>query len=151
MQSGLERDANTLALYYLQKYHAEIQRQKSENVSSALNWCSQRAERLRADLQNIGITSVVITVTGYMLTHECGGRFDFHNVVLDEKFFVYDPNYTGAVPIPFEEYIQTVFLLPTDIYLWENLREKGTSSGPIARYTDRLLLERHPFPANYLN
>ena len=141
-----ENQVNALALTYLRKYHEELRKQRTENMGYTSIGCTQRAYRLLEDLQNIGINSIVITITGDLLTHQSdglfNGQFRFHNVVLDDRLAVYDPNYTGAVAIPFAEYVQTAYLYPKSVHIWR----EGDYSAPIARFDGQLVLEQPPFP-----
>ena len=111
-----ENQVNALALVYLRRYHEELQGQKSENVAFSFNGCRERAARLHSDLQSVGVNCVVIRViSDDKLNHESDALFNYHDVVLDDAHLVYDPNYTGMVPVHLQNYVQTAYFLPKNV------------------------------------
>jgi|SRR3989344_300637 len=146
MDGDLEREISTSTI--LRKYHEEIDKIKARpNGRGFFNGCQERAPRLLADLQNVGINGIIIVVNSSQhLTHESDAVFRWHHVVMDDKYIVYGPNYTGRVPIPLTNYIQTAYFLPkyflpADIRFWV----RGDTSSPFARFTDELHLDYSPF------
>ena len=143
MDPRFDAEVNALALGILRQYHNEIKRQTvtGENFH---NVCHKRAPRLLADLQSLGIRGTVIVINSIRdLTHESNAFIHWHHVVLDDRLLVWDPNYTGAVPIPLQHYIDMAYLEPREkILVWK----RGDDSQPIGRYDDGMLyLEHSPF------
>lgn len=133
---------NAMALAYLQRCHGELQEQKSQNVASSFNGCRERAIRLRSDLQSVGVNCVVIRVISVdSLTHESNALFHYHDVVLDDAHMVYDPNYTGRVPVHLQNYVQTAYFLPKNVDIWK----LGENPTRIANYANGLHFEHPPF------
>ncbi|MBI4738922.1 hypothetical protein HY772_05170 [Candidatus Woesearchaeota archaeon] len=128
------------AVCILRKYHSSIERERTTG-GCFFNGCQNRATKLLDDLKDIGIDGFVIVVNSIDgLTHESGALFDFHHVVLTSCGRVFDPNYSGVLPRPLDEYISAAYSFPTNILLWK----KGYTAKPIGHYDEaarRLCLE----------
>jgi len=147
MDPKFEPQVNALALRLLQQHNDEIQALKSGSAKSNgrgwFNGCRDRAIRLGEDLRSIGINNRIIFLTSpHNLSHESGAEAVYHYVVLDMDYLVWDPLFTGRVPIPLTDYVPRAYELPSDVYLWL----KNDHSTPLAGYSgDGFQLMRAPF------
>ncbi|MBI2558099.1 hypothetical protein HYW20_02145 [Candidatus Woesearchaeota archaeon] len=133
MKSDFELRINALAIEHYQKYHRSVQELKSRGMAF-FNGCENRASRLLEDFKGIGKKGVVLVINSIdTLVHESGALVHYHHVVVDENRLVYDPNYTSAIPIPIDAYIQSAYHLPTNILIWR----KGDTSNPIGKYDEK--------------
>ena len=84
-----------------------------------VNGCKRRAVSLKTTLKNFGEPIILIATSDTFpyFSHESGSLFNYHHVVLLQGL-VYDPNYTGGVPIPLQDYVGIAYPDQDDVILW---------------------------------
>jgi hypothetical protein len=98
------------------------------------NGCQHRAARLLSDLEDIGMSGLIIVTNSIDgLSHESGAFFSFHHAVLVKDYRVFDPSYTKCHPLPLDSYIQASFHFPSRILLWK----KNDSRKPIGFFDEK--------------
>jgi len=92
------------------------------------NGCKERALDLLKDLIEVGIDGKLLLIEppdNKLLTHESGTLWNYHFVV-EYNGLIFDPNYTGRIPLPLEVYINAAFEYPK-----EGITVKGFSEQPL--------------------